>query len=45
MKMVDRIIMGDRVVCLICKYLRSGVIDKGLWHASEKSTPQGGPLI
>ena len=37
-------IKDGRVVSLIHKYLRSGVIDKGLWHASEEGTPQGGPL-
>lgn len=40
----SRTITDGRVVSLIHKYLRSGVIDKGLWHASEEGTPQGGPL-
>ena len=40
----SRTIKDGRVVSLIHKYLRSGVIDKGLWHASEEGTPQGGPL-
>lgn len=41
---LGRTIKDGRVVSLIHKYLRGGVIDKGLWHASEDGTPQGGPL-
>ena len=37
-------IKDDRVVSLIHKYLRSGVMNKGLFEASEEVTPQGGPL-
>ena len=33
-----------RVVSLIHKYLRSGVMNKGLFETSEEGTPQGGPL-
>lgn len=43
-ELLSRTIKDGRVVSLIHKYLRSGVIDKGLWHASEEGTPQGGPL-
>ena len=43
-EILSRTIKDGRVVSLIHKYLRSGVIDKGLWHASEEGTPQGGPL-
>lgn len=43
-EILSRTINDGRVVSLIHKYLRSGVIDKGLWHASEEGTPQGGPL-
>ena len=43
-EMLSRTIKDGRVVSLIHKYLRSGIIDKGLWHASEEGTPQGGPL-
>ena len=32
------------MVSLIHKYLRSGVMNKGLFEASEEGTPQGGPL-
>ena len=43
-EILSRTIKDGRVVSLIHKYLRSGVIDNGLWHASEDGTPQGGPL-
>ena len=32
------------MVILIHKYLRSGVLNKGLFEASEEGTPQGGLL-
>lgn len=41
---LSRTIKDGRVVSLIHKYLRSGVIANGLWQASEEGTPQGGPL-
>ena len=44
-EILSRTIKDGRVVSLIHKYLRSGVIDRGLWHASEEGTPQGGPLL
>ena len=34
-EILSRTIKDGRVVSLIHKYLRSGVIAKGLWHASE----------
>ena len=37
-------IKDGRVVSLIHKYLRSGVMNKGLFEASEEGAPQGGPL-
>ena len=40
----SRTIKDGRVVSLIHKYLRSGVMNKGLFEASEEGTPQGGPL-
>lgn len=43
-EILSRTIKDGRVVSLIHRYLRSGVINKGLWHASEEGTPQGGPL-
>lgn len=38
-EILSRTIKDGRVVSLIHKYLRSGVIAKGLWHASEEGTP------
>ena len=32
------------MISLIHKYLRSGVMNKGMFEASEEGTPQGGPL-
>ncbi len=40
----SRTIKDGRVVSLIHKYLQSGVMNKGLFEASEEGTPQGGPL-
>src|SRR5574344_2090468 len=43
-EILSRTIKDSRVISLIHKYLTSGIMDKGLWHASEEGTPQGGPL-
>ena len=43
-EIVSRTIKDGRVVSLIHKYLRSGVINHGLFEESEEGTPQGGPL-
>ncbi len=43
-EILSRTIKDGRVVSLIHKYLRSGVIDKGMFEMSEEGTPQGGPL-
>lgn len=43
-EILSRTIKDGRVVSLIHKYLRSGVINRGLFAASEEGTPQGGPL-
>ena len=43
-EILSRTIKDGRVVSLIHKYLRSGVINKGLFETSEEGTPQGGPL-
>ena len=43
-EILSRTIKDGRVVSLIHKYLRSGVINNGLFEASEEGTPQGGPL-
>lgn len=41
---VSRTIRDGRVVSLIHKYLRSGVMVDGVLRATEEGTPQGGPL-
>ena len=43
-EILGRTIEDGRVVSLIHKYLRSGVISHGLFESSEEGTPQGGPL-
>ena len=43
-EILSRTIKDGRVVSLIHKYLRSGVINHGLFEVSEEGTPQGGPL-
>lgn len=43
-EILSRTIKDGRVVSLIHKYLRSGVMNKGLSEASEEGTPKGGPL-
>ena len=43
-EILSRTIKDGRAVSLIHKYLRSGVMNKGLFEASEEGTPQGGPL-
>ena len=44
MSRVSRRITDKRVLRLIGKYLRAGVIDKGHLQATRKGVPQGGPL-
>ena len=41
---LSRTITDGRVISLIHKYLSSGVINRGLFEASEDGTPQGDPL-
>ena len=43
-EILSRTIKDGRVVSLIHKYLRSGVMNRGLFEASTEGTPQGGPL-
>lgn len=43
-EILGRTIKDGRVVSLIHKYLRSGVINRGLFEAGEEGIPQGGPL-
>ena len=43
-EILSRTLKDGRVVSLIHKYLRSGVMNKGVFEVSEEGTPQGGPL-
>lgn len=43
-EILSRTISDGRVVSLIHKYLRSGVMNRGLFESSTEGTPQGGPL-
>lgn len=43
-EILSRTIKDGRVVSLIHKYLRSGVMNKGVFEMSEEGTSQGGPL-
>ena len=43
-EILSRTIKDGRVISLIHKYLRSGVMNKGMFEASGEGTPQGGPL-
>ena len=47
-RFIEHRIADQRVVRLIQKWLKAGVLEKGTWHASEEGTPQGGsasPLL
>ena len=43
-EVLSRTIKDCRVISLIHKYLKSGVLVKGMFQSSEEGTPQGGPL-
>lgn len=43
-EILSHTIKDGRVISLIHKYLRSGVMNKGLFETSEEGTPQGGLL-
>lgn len=43
-EILSRTIKDGRVISLIHKYLKSGVLVKGMFQSSEEGTPQGGPL-
>ena len=43
-EILSRSIKDGRVISLIHKYLRSGVMNHGVFEMSEVGTPQGGPL-
>ena len=44
MTRIARVIRDKRVLQLIGRYLRGGVMIEGLVQASEEGTPQGGPI-
>ena len=44
MRFVEHRIADQRVLRLIEKWLRAGVIEDGVWTASEEGTPQGAPV-
>ena len=44
MNRIGQKIRDKRVLRLIGRYLRAGIMVEGLVHASEEGTPQGGPL-
>lgn len=43
-EILSRTIKDGRVISLIHKYLRSGVLVSGMFQSGEEGTPQGGPL-
>ena len=43
-EILSRTIKDGRVVSLIHKYLRCGIMNNGLFEANKEGTPQGGPL-
>lgn len=43
-KFIEHRIADKRVVRLIQKWLKAGVLEKGQWQASEEGTPQGGVI-
>src|SRR5262245_48455343 len=44
MSRIGRLIRDKRILRLIGRYLRAGVMVEGVVQASEEGTPQGGPL-
>ena len=44
MNIIRRTIKDDRVIQLIKKYLKSGVMENGIRVKTEEGSPQGGPL-
>ena len=43
-EVLSRTIKDGRVISLIHKYLNSGVMEDGGFHATTEGVPQGGPL-
>jgi RNA-directed DNA polymerase len=41
---VEKRLRDQRVIALIRRYLKAGVLAEGLVGASDEGTPQGGPL-
>ena len=44
MSYVGRVICDPDTESLICKYLKSGVMENGIYEATDEGTPQGGNL-
>ncbi len=44
MSRVSRKVRDERLLCLIGRYLRAGVMENGLVSRTKEGTPQGGPL-
>jgi group II intron reverse transcriptase/maturase len=44
MNLLRRQIQDKRVTDLIKEYLKSGVMENGVWRQTEEGSPQGGPL-
>jgi len=44
MNLLRKQIQDKRVTDLIKKYLKSGVMENGVWRKTEEGSPQGGPL-
>ncbi|WP_260866205.1 reverse transcriptase domain-containing protein, partial [Paenibacillus xylanexedens] len=44
LNMLRNRIQDRRVIDLVKKYLKSGVMENGIHHRAEKGSPQGGPL-
>lgn len=44
MKFIEHRITDQRVLRLIRKWLRAGVLEGGIWKSSEEGTPQGGSI-
>ena len=43
-QLLSHTVKDGRVVSLVHKYLRAGMMEGGMFHASALGVPQGGPL-
>lgn len=43
-QVLSKEVKDGRVISLIHKYMRAGIMDKGMFQESRKGVPQGGPL-